>query len=86
VEEFKLFGSWARGQANQESDVDVFVSIAGLTDTERREVLELGYRADAPNDWLVLLSPLAYSTEQAARMRANGRRLFRDIDAEGIPL
>jgi hypothetical protein len=49
-------------------------------------VLELGYRADAPNDWLVLLSPLAYSTEQAARMRANGRRLFRDIDAEGIPL
>jgi hypothetical protein len=48
--------------------------------------LGLAYDADAVNEWLVALSPLVYSTEQAARMRRGGRRLFRDIDAEGVEL
>jgi hypothetical protein len=38
----------------------------------------------AGDDW-VGLSPLVYSTEQARRMRDGGRRLFRDIDGEGLP-
>jgi predicted nucleotidyltransferase len=86
VVEIKLFGSWALGSANEESDVDVFVAIDSLNADERQEVLELAYQADAPNDWLVLLSPLVYSTAQAAQMRAGGRRLFRDIDGQGIAL
>lgn len=86
LREVILFGSWARGQANEESDVDVLVAIDDLTDGERREVFALAYDADAPNDWLVLLSPLVYSTAQVALMRQGGRRLFRDIDSEGARL
>jgi predicted nucleotidyltransferase len=84
--EFRLFGSWARGDANEDSDVDVLVVVAGLTSAERQEVYELAYTADAPNEWLVLLSPLVYSKEQAVCMREGGRRLFRDIDQQGVAL
>lgn len=86
LREVKLFGSWARGEAHDESDVDVFVAIDDLAPAERHEVSRIAYDADAENDWLVLLSPLAYSTADAARMRTGGRRLFRDIDSEGVPL
>jgi predicted nucleotidyltransferase len=86
VQEVKLFGSWARGEANEESDVDVLVSIDELTSAERYEVYRIAYEADAENDWLVVLSPLVYPTIETARLRAGGRRLFRDIDREGVLL
>jgi predicted nucleotidyltransferase len=86
LREMRLFGSWARGDAHAESDVDVFVAIDDLTPDERHEVFGLAYAADAENEWLVLLSPLVYSSTDAARMRSGGRRLFRDIDSEGVRL
>ena len=81
-----LFGSWARGEATEESDVDLLVVIDNLSPEERREVHFLAYQADAVAEELVLLSPLAYSTEQAEDLRARERRLLRDIDTEGVPL
>jgi predicted nucleotidyltransferase len=90
--ELVLFGSYARGDAHEDSDVDVLVAIDGLTERERREVLDLAYAGG--RDDSVGLSPLAYSTADTARMRAGGRRLFRDIEgsfeilgtAEGVVL
>jgi predicted nucleotidyltransferase len=84
--EIRLFGSWARSEADEDSDVDALVVVDGLTTEERQVVYELAYTADAANEWLVLLSPLVYSQEQAQRMRDGGRRLFRDIDQQGVAL
>jgi uncharacterized protein len=86
VREVRLFGSHARGEADEDSDVDVFVSIDGLTGAERSEVLALAYHADLAGNEDVLLSPLAYSTEQANELRRRERRLLLDIDREGVPL
>jgi predicted nucleotidyltransferase len=86
LRELRLFGSWARGEATEDSDVDVMVAIGGLSEAERSEALGLAYDADVANEWPVALSPLVYSTEQAGRMRSGGRRLFRDIDAQGFEL
>ena len=86
VVELVLFGSRARGEAHEDSDVDVLVVIDELSDEERVSVIDLAYAAgNTASDW-VGLSPLAYSSEQATRMRAGGRRLVRDIDREGIRL
>ena len=86
LSEVVLFGSRARGEAHEDSDVDVLVVIDDLSDGERLAVLDVAYAAaHATADW-VGLSPLVYSSEQAARMRSGGRRLFRDIDQEGIRL
>lgn len=84
VREVTLFGSHARGEAHEESDVDVLVVIQDLTESERRDVLDLAYRVDASAEELVGLSPIVYSNTQAADLRARERRLLRDIDREGV--
>ena len=81
-----LFGSRARGDAHEESDVDVVRVIGDLSEPERLAVLDLTFALEAASEEWLGLSPLVYSSEQAARMRAGGRRLFRDIDREGIRL
>lgn len=86
VREVVLFGSRARGDAHEDSDVDVLVVIDDLSDRERLTVLDLAFALDAASEEWAGFSPLVYSSEQAAAMRAGGRRLFRDIDREGLRL
>ena len=84
--EVVLFGSRARGDAHEDSDVDVLVVIEGLSEQERLAVLDLASATDGASSEWVGLSPLVYSSEQARAMRRGGRRLFRDIDREGLRL
>jgi predicted nucleotidyltransferase len=86
LRECVVYGSWARGEAGEESDLDLFVVVDGLTEDEHREVLSLAYDVDALDDEPFGLSPLVHSTEQAAELRQRGRRLFADIAREGIAL
>jgi uncharacterized protein len=83
VREFVLFGSHARGEAHEESDVDVLVVVDNLTDAERREAIGLAYDVDSTGEW-VGLSPLVYSTAQAEDLRSRERLLMREIDRDGI--
>lgn len=85
LRELRLFGSYARGEARPDSDVDVFVTIEGLTHAERDLAFDLAYEVELRGEW-VGLSPLVYSTEQADDLRARERRLMLDIDREGIAL
>jgi hypothetical protein len=84
LREVRLFGSYARGEANEDSDVDVLVVIDGLTD------LEIGVAAGAVAPMIIAtglaLAPLPLSSERLQAMRQSGRLLARDLDAEGIPL
>lgn len=85
LREVVLFGSHARGEAHEESDVDVLVVIDDLAEPERTEVIEMSYDAgDRDADGWLSLSPLPVSTAQAAGQRARGRLLFRDIEREGV--
>jgi predicted nucleotidyltransferase len=86
LREVVLFGSVARSEAHEESDVDVLVVIDELDERERMEVVDLAYGVDLAMDEEVGLAPLPYSSAQAAKMRSGGRRLFRDIDTQGIRL
>jgi predicted nucleotidyltransferase len=85
LKELRLFGSYARQEARHDSDVDVFVSIEGLTHAERDVAFDLAYGVELRGEW-VGLAPLVYSTEQAGELRARERRLLCDIDREGIAL
>jgi predicted nucleotidyltransferase len=79
-----VFGSHARGQATEDSDVDVLVVIEELTSADAREidviVGEILTRAD------VLLSPLLLSAARFDELRARERRLVAEIDRDGIPV
>jgi predicted nucleotidyltransferase len=86
LRELVLYGSYARGEANEDSDVDVLVVVEGLTLDERVEVIRLAHVADAADDEAVGLHPLPYSTAQVAELRAREKRLLMDIGREGIRL
>ena len=85
LHEVVLFGSYARGDADEDSDVDVLVVIDVLTDRERSAVFELANLVDREGTW-VGLSVVAHSTEQALELRSRQRRLYCDIDREGLRL
>ncbi|HMA92676.1 MAG TPA: nucleotidyltransferase domain-containing protein [Polyangiaceae bacterium] len=86
VREIVLFGSQARGDADEESDVDLLVVIDELTEAERKLVFNLAYDAGAAAEEFVALSPLPYSTAQTAGLRARERRLMLDISRDGVAL
>lgn len=79
-----LFGSYARGDANEDSDVDVLVVVDGMTD------LEIGTAAGEAGPVIlrfgVPLSPLPMSTERLESLRQGERLLARVLDEEGVPL
>jgi predicted nucleotidyltransferase len=85
VREMILFGSHARGDAHEESDVDVLVVIDELTFDETREVFAISYEIDSTVDWLGL-APLPLSTSAVNDMRERERLLMRDIARDGVAL
>ena len=84
LRELRLFGSFARGDAHEDSDVDVLVLIDGLTGREIGVVA--GEAAPILIDTGLPLSPLPMSTEELDELRRGERVLARDLDEEGIRL
>lgn len=84
IVEMRLFGSRARGDSHEESDVDVLVLI---TQTER-DIKHAIW--DMANDLLletdIYLSPLVMSVDEFHLLRDRERRLALDIEREGILL
>lgn len=79
-----VFGSYARGEAGPDSDVDVMVLVNDLTHADRREVYDLG--AEVWMDTRVRLAPLALSPAELDALRRRERLLALDLATEGIPV
>ena len=84
VRTLTLFGSYARGEAREDSDVDVLVVIDGLEGAERRVVLDLAGDIFAQTD--LLLSPTVYDAETWQLHTAQERPLAASIAREGVAL
>ena len=80
----RLFGSFARGEANEDSDVDVLVLVQGLTDLEIG--LAAGEVAPVIAKFGLPLAPLPMASEKLAEMRRQQRGLAQALDREGISL
>jgi predicted nucleotidyltransferase len=86
MREFVLFGSQARGDATEESDIDLLVVLDRVDEGDRPRIYELAYDAGIEGDELVSISPLIYGAEHAADMRSREKRLMREIARDGIAL
>jgi len=80
--EVRLFGSFARGEAHEDSDVDVLVLVQGLTDLEIG--LAAGDVAPVIAKTGLPLAPLPMASEKLAEMRRQNRALALALDSEGI--
>ena len=76
-----LFGSWARGEATEHSDVDLAVVIDGLSLAEWRETLSIGAQLQLEMEFC--FSPFVVSSERFEQLKQGGG-IAADIEREGI--
>lgn len=81
LSDVRLFGSYARGEANEDSDVDVLVLIDELQLDEIARVADL--TSSLALETGVALAPLPMASERFHAMRAQGRPLAEEIAREG---
>ena len=79
-----LYGSRARGDYDEESDIDIAVIVDGLNRTLKRELIDLV--ADIELEYLVPLSTLVLSSQSHKNLIQRERRIALDIEREGVPL
>jgi predicted nucleotidyltransferase len=84
VLDVRLFGSFARGEADEDSDVDVAVVLERVDWTTQRDVIDLATDIGLPLD--LRISPSIFDRETYALWRAQERPLVADIEREGVPL
>lgn len=85
VSAIRLFGSYARGEAHEGSDVDVLVLLDRVDRADDRAVTDLA----ADLVWQlhgVVISPMVFSEADFAAWKASERRTPLEIDREGIAL
>jgi predicted nucleotidyltransferase len=82
LQDFRLFGSYARGDFGPDSDVDVLVVVAELGRRERREVFDI--TEEVFFDRLVHISPLALSSAEWQTLRDREYRLASEIARDGM--
>lgn len=75
-----LFGSRARGEGHEWSDLDVLVLVRDVTKAERRAILDLACEHELSSGFA--LSPLV----RDARTPALGAALRAEIDRDGVRL
>jgi predicted nucleotidyltransferase len=84
LRDMRLFGSYARGQARAESDVDVLVVIEELLHQERRTVFDLA--EEVYEEHLVPISVPALSTAEWDHLKAREYLIASDIEHEGLAI
>lgn len=79
-----LFGSMARGDSYDESDIDVAVIVRRLTRKLKNQIFD--EVADLELQHHTPLSVLVLSEEEFNDLKKRERRIALDIEREGIPL
>lgn len=84
VVDVRLFGSFSRAEAHEESDVDVAVVLEHADWKTRCDVIDLATDVGLPHD--LLISPTIFDRDTYERWRRQERPLVMDIERDGIPL
>lgn len=78
-----LFGSYARGEAHEESDLDVLVVLCGSIDSEEERPYMVDLATDLLERYGVVVSPVLISE---AEFRSARWPLLINVRDEGVPL
>lgn len=81
--EMRLFGSYARGEFDEDSDIDALVITTNLTWEERRRLVDAFVGASGDG---IVLAPVILTRAELDEMRARELIFATDVDREGITL
>lgn len=80
----RLFGSRARGEGNEDSDLDILVLLKKESRSAKDRIFEIS--SDILLEYEIDISPLVMSEEHFESMKKRERRLPKDIEKEGVDL
>jgi len=80
----RLFGSRARAEGTEESDIDVLVLVRAKDPTLCRRIIEIALDVDLAHDTNV--APTILTTAEYDLNREYGTPFYRNVETEGRPL
>jgi predicted nucleotidyltransferase len=84
LKQARLFGSRARGEGHEHSDIDIALIVDADGRARRHALYDLAF--DVGHAHGVELAPLVLEEERFQELRNRERLIAHDIDSEGIPL
>jgi len=82
--DFKVYGSKARGDDDEFSDLDVFIEVATLDKKARDLILEIAWEVSLENS--IVISPLVFSVDETQNSPLRASPILLNIKGEGIPV
>ena len=79
-----LFGSKAKGDYTNESDIDIAIIVRGLSKELKNQILNRVAEIELKH--LVPISTIVFSEEEFNRLKKRERRIAIDIEREGLSL
>ena len=80
--DFRVFGSRARGDADDKSDMDVFVEVESLTPEVKEKIHETTWAVGFKN--FMVISPLIVSRFELEQTALRSSAIIRSITREGV--
>lgn len=84
IEDFRVYGSRARGDAAPDSDLDIYLVVTELTPALRRWIDEIAWEVGFDNDRVI--STLVTTRRGLEQGPFGAQPVVRTIEREGIPV
>ncbi|NTW67744.1 MAG: nucleotidyltransferase domain-containing protein [Nitrospirae bacterium] len=82
--DFKVFGSRARGDDDEYSDLDVFIEVEALSPSLKEEISDIVWEVGYQND--MVISPRIFTRDELERSPLRASSIVKAIADEGVPV
>jgi len=80
--DFRIFGSRARGDEQEYSDMDVFIEVPSLPKEMKEKIFEIVWEVGFEN--FIVISPLIFTKEEIENTPLKSSPIVKNISKEGI--
>ena len=82
--DFRVFGSRARGKADEYSDMDVFIKVQWIGSEMKRKIEDIVWEVGFNN--FIVISPLVFTKEEIENTALRSSSIVKNIEEEGVSL